>query len=260
MALFEETKAQIAFGVALMPMELLWPELPPNRYYNFSHTPGERDAKLTYKRGYLNGYSHNYQNWRMILTNPVISHRGVQLVVEITQRAGPMCVFKIYRGSTEKKVVLTENEEYVRILDMQKMYDAETDQLVTPLRYISVKAKEFFDTVNYLASLDEKSVSFTNAAAYVRRRMGGMSLATQELLAPWDLPSRQVVTFCLTCVAYVRELSGSLHKFANAENLEVSSWWESVKIRVSEMFKQGIRSMSTGSMSVCCPLQNWKRS
>lgn len=84
---------------------------------------------------------------------------------------------------------------------MQKMYDAETDQLVTSLRYISVKAKEFFDTVNYLASLDEKSVNFLNAAAYVRR-MGGMSLATQELFASWDLPSRQVVTFYLTCVAY----------------------------------------------------------
>lgn len=173
MALFEETKAQIAFGVALMPMELLWPDLPPNRCYNFSHTPGERDAKLTFKRGYSNGYSHNYQNWRMILTNPVISHRGVQLVVEITHRAGPMCVFKIYRGIHREKVVktigLTENEEYVRILDMQKMYDAETDQLVTPLRYISVKAREFFDTVNYLASLDEKSVSFLNAAAYSER-------------------------------------------------------------------------------------------
>lgn len=40
-------------------------------------------------------------------------------------------------------------------------------------------------------------------------------------------------------------LSGSLNKFANAENLEVASWWESVKIRVRENFKQGIRSMST---------------
>lgn len=143
---------------------------------------------------------------------------------------------KIYRGIHREKVVktigLTENEEYVRILDMQKMYDAETDQLVTPSRYISVKAREFFDTVNYLASLDEKSVSFLNAAAYVRRRMGGMSLATQELLAPWDLPSRQMVSICLTCVAYVRVLSGSLYKFANAENLEVASWWECVKIRV----------------------------
>lgn len=58
----------------------------------------------------------------MILTNPVISHRGVQLVVEITHRAGPMCVFKIYRGIDREKVVrtigLTENEKYVRILDM----------------------------------------------------------------------------------------------------------------------------------------------
>lgn len=88
-------------------------------------------------------------------------------------------------------------------------------------------------------------MSLLNATAYVRRRMGGMSLATQELLAPWDLPSRQVVTFSLTCVAYERVLSGSLYKFANAENLEVASWWESVKIRVREIFKQGIRSMST---------------
>lgn len=34
-----------------------WPEVLPNRYYNFSHTPG-KGAKLTYKRGYSNGYSH----------------------------------------------------------------------------------------------------------------------------------------------------------------------------------------------------------
>lgn len=86
------------------------------------------------------------------------------------------CVFSRFtERCTEKTIGLTENEEYVQILDMQRMYDAETDQLVSPLKYISVKAKEFFDTVNYLASLDEKSVSFLNAAAYVRRRMGGMS-------------------------------------------------------------------------------------
>lgn len=116
--------------------------------------------------------------------------------------------------------------------------------------YVSVRAKEYFDTVNYLASLDEKSLNFVNAAAYVRRRMGGMSLATQELLAPWDLPSRHVISFCITCVAYVKMLAGTLYKYANPENLEIATWWESLKVRIRDMFRQGIRSISSVLFSI----------
>lgn len=248
--LFEKTGAQIGYGTAMMPMELLWPDLPPHRYYKFRHDKGTGMASVTFTRGYSNGYSHKYHSWRMIYANPVISHRGVQLIVEITHRAGPMCVFKIYRGVHRERVVrtigLTEAEEFVRILDMPKMYDARTDKLILPLRYISVRASEFFDALHYVQTLDDKSVTYLNVMAYVRRRMGGMSLATKEIVAPWELAQADVEAFCLAVVAYAKHLRGTLYKFTDPEELTTASWWQSIKARIRRCIKFTVR--------LACPL------
>lgn len=55
-------------------------------------------------------------------------------------------------------------------------------------------------TINYLISLDPKSITFSNCVTYVRRRMGGVSLVTQELLAPWTLKDSMVCTFAISMV------------------------------------------------------------
>lgn len=54
---------------------------------------------------------------------------------------------------------------------------------------------------NYLLSLD------TNTIVYIRRRRGGMSLITQELVEPWNLPKTKVAAAALTIFVYARLLT-----------------------------------------------------
>lgn len=144
---------------------------------------------------------HDYDAWSMLYRSPVIRHWGTTLVVEIVCRMGPMCVFKIMRATQPERIVrtiaLTEAESYIKVLDFTEMYDPLMGCLKIPLKYISVREDEFYDALNYMLSIDEKSLTLTNAMSYVRRRMGGMSLVTKELVAPWDLPKRDMLAFCI---------------------------------------------------------------
>lgn len=53
--LFVRTNASVAYGYGAYPMELLFPDMPPNRLYKFARY-GEY-AQLTYRNGTSNGYS-----------------------------------------------------------------------------------------------------------------------------------------------------------------------------------------------------------
>lgn len=90
------------------------------------------------------------------------------------------------------------HEEYVRVLDVLQCIDNNTGRVKQPLVYFSVREDEVLDTYNYALSLDPKSLNFQNLVAYIRRRMGGMSLITKELVEPWWLKKCQVETFALT--------------------------------------------------------------
>lgn len=102
-----------------------------------------------------------------------------------------------------RTVGLTEYESYVRLLNLPAMYDVNIGKLKTPLIYFSVREEEFWDAALYTMGLTEASQSLVNVMIYVRRRMGGMSLVTKELMAPWDLSKRDVHAFCLAVTAYV---------------------------------------------------------
>lgn len=58
-------------------------------------------------------------------------------------------------------------------------------QLSIHCMYFSVVEDEFYDVLNYMLSIDPKSQTFATVMTYVRRRMGGVSLVTKELVQKW---------------------------------------------------------------------------
>lgn len=106
--------------------------------------------------------------------------------------------------------------------------------MIKPLKYVSVREMEFWDAVNYLAALDPKSVSLTNCLSYIRRRSSGVSLVNAELVAPWDLPSDQVLSLAIAVTAYVNTSMGRVSKYADVDNLVMPGWWADLKLRVQK--------------------------
>jgi len=197
--LFVDTGAHIAFGYALLPMELLFPDMAENRIYRFEQQ-GQMSV-LTFRQGHSNGYAHLTKNWETLLKRPAMSCNGISLAVEITSRIGPMAVFKIYRCENAEIVVRTielqPHEEFVRVLDTWASVDHVSCKFKPKLQYFSVKESEYWETLNYMLSLDPKSLTLQNCMTYVRRRMGGMSLVSKELVSPWDLPKADAYKFAI---------------------------------------------------------------
>lgn len=227
--LFKETGAQTGYGYGVFPMELLFPDMAPNPNYSV-RSEGDYTS-LVFNSGYCNGYRHRTEDWSAILRKPVLSYKGLNVGIEITSRIGFMCVFKLYVCKHPETIVrsisLKSNETFVRVLDVYESVDRKTGKACKPLSYFSVREDEMFDTINYLLSLDSKSISFTNCVTYVRRRMGGMSLVTKELLAPWHLEKSKVFSFCLTLTLLVKcniEIKDKV-----LLNLDIGSVWDKFK-------------------------------
>lgn len=200
-SLFQSTGAKIAYGYAMVPVDLVFDNVPENRVYKYTKHAGGY-ASMTFVGGHANGYHHKAADWGAILRKLVMKGHGVTVAVEITARVGPMCVFKLYRCDHKETIVRTleleEHEEFVQLLDVYACVNIKTGRASSPLTYFSVRETEYWDVLVYLLSLDPKSLSLQNCLTYVRRRMGGMSLVTKELLAPWDLPKRLVYKFAIT--------------------------------------------------------------
>lgn len=149
--IFNTTDAEIGYGYAVLPIEFLFEDLPANYMYSFESyrtLTGEKRARLT-SRGYSNGYDHEYDKWKTLLASPVIGTLldGKQLIVEIVTCIGPMSVFKIYRSKCGEVIPrlmsLTNNECYVKIMDLKTMFDTRVGGLVGAPIYISVREGEF---------------------------------------------------------------------------------------------------------------------
>lgn len=242
--LFKETGANIAYGYALLPMDLIFDEMPDNRIYQFStffdYRVVKQDVKdltplkfasLTFRQGYSNGYIHEYEKWRTLLAHPAMKHNGISLGVEIVSRIGCMCVFKIFRCTFPEKIIrtfeLTESESFVKLLDLYGSINHSSCKLRLPLKYFSVRESEFFDVYNYLLSLDVKSLTLQNAIMYVRRRMGGMSLVSRELVAPWDLNRTDAYRFSIAVFMQASLMNEKITKGIQLSN--PTSVWEKFK-------------------------------
>lgn len=157
--LFQQSGAYMGYGYAMLPMELIFDNLPKNKLYNFEKDGDQ--AFVTFPSGVSNGYRHFIESWKLILSSPVITHKGTHLMVEIVSRIGPMCVFKLIKATRPEKIVrnlgLNDTEAFVQLLDMEQMYDPASEKLLKPFKYFSVREDEFFDAANYLGAIDEVS-------------------------------------------------------------------------------------------------------
>jgi len=207
--LFDQTGAQTAYGYALMPWELVFPDMPENHIYRFSRDTVHGHATLTFRGGYSNGYTHVMSNWSTIMKNIVLKgYNGVQLGIEIVARVGCMAAFKIYRcfkpEILTRTLELPSNECFVRVLDIWGSVDHHTCRFNTKLNYFTVNENEYFDTLNYMLGMDEKSVSIANTMVFIRRKMSGTFVANKELASPWSLSRkdtyRLAVALTLDCM------------------------------------------------------------
>lgn len=231
--LFARTGAQVCYGYGLLPLELVWPELPENPVYSLTTRRdflGRKMAYLVFRNGYCNGYVHDFDKWATLLKSPVITNRSrhhISLAVEITSRVGPMVTFKIYRCHHPERLVrsidLEERQRYVKVLRISECVDRRTGKVKSPLKYFSMVESEYLDVVNYLLSLDQKSLTYQNTVAYIRRRMGGMSLISKELIEPWYLPKRLVGEAAMTILLEVK--LKTVYRERILENLDVESIW-----------------------------------
>jgi len=249
--IFLETGAQIAYGYGLLPWELLFPDMPSNHMYTVRQEGSK--TTLVFRQGFCNGYSHDTDSWKTLLRSPILTecYHRISLAVEITARVGPMAIFKIFRVSNPETIVrnleLPDRQQYVRVLDVRASIDRRTGRTSKPLNYFSVNENEYLDVYNYVISLDKKSVSFQNIVAYIRRRMGGMSLITRELVEPWFLEKRRVQDLALTVLLEVKVRTED--RELAIENINVGS--------ISEKFLNALRLIGRTAFFPIALLMDW---
>jgi hypothetical protein len=202
--IFEKTGAKIAYGYGMLPLELIFPELPPNPNYSISVNGGK--TSLHFK--YSNGYCHDTEKWSTLLKHNVMTFDQFSLIVEIVAYVGPLAVFKIMRvnkSSEEiitRKIELPENKKYVKVLDLINSKIGVPFQ--SRLKYFAVYSNEFLDTLNYCLSIDKKSLTLENTMLFIRRRSGGVSLMSKEFIPAWHLSPYYYQTFALTVYLYAK--------------------------------------------------------
>lgn len=107
-----------------------------------------------------------------------------------------------------------------------------------PLKYFSVHEEEFFDTLNYVISLDKKSQTFPTIMTYVRRRMAGVSLVTKELVERWHLSKSKVHSYCILILVYSRLVMSQTETVL--DNIDIGS----VFAKFIALFKQTLYTLA----------------
>lgn len=185
--------------------------------------------------GHSNGYSHKKTNWATLLKENVISRPGYDfsLCCELTSRIGPMVTFTMVRvtsgTSTVRYLALPPNHRFVRVLDIMQLLK-ESRRLrsridIKDYPYFSMRQEEWTDLVNYGASLDEKSTTIQNLIVYTRRRCGGASLVSKELIPAWSLHDDQIIAAAQAAYYYIRFLRERIDLADSTIMRDKGSWW-----------------------------------
>lgn len=227
---FETSGATFGHGYAFLPMELLFPNMAPNPLYKFRDLtgPSKGMSAMTWVHGHSNGYAHRKKDWACILEHSVVSNSRLAVGIEIVCRIGPMCVFSMYRCRNKETVArsieLTPFEQYVRMLDIDKSVDRATGRPKLRLEHFSVPLSAYTEVIEYLLSLDPKSLTLPNCVAFIRRRKGGTSLINKELTKPWHLQANVVFKFAQVCVLKAKLMVGEWERLK--ANVDSDDGWE----------------------------------
>lgn len=185
--------------------------------------------------GHSNGYTHRKSSWSLLLRKTVLTASGYDFALscEITSRIGPMITFRMNRVSATTSVVrylaVPKHLKFVRVLNLMALL-RESKRTRSMIRvqnyeYFSVRQEEWLDAVNYAASLDEKSSTIQNLIVYIRRRMGGASLVSKELIPAWSLLDVHVIPLAQTVFYYVKSVRDSISEADDTIMRDKGSWW-----------------------------------
>jgi len=237
---FEKTGAGVAYGYGILPMEFVFPDMPENRMYRLTNV--FEKTHFVYTNGaYCNGYVHDTDRWRTLIDSPVMNsaRHGFSLVSEIVARVGPFAIFSITRTCAQELVVrelsLPDRYAYVQILDVFNCLDRATGEIIRPLKYFSVNAEEWFTALNYALAIDEKALTLCNVMTMIRKRGGGVALATQQLVPSWDLPLCDYYKFAQIVFLHakvVRGFSDDINVSPDRDSI-IKSFLESLKTLVT---------------------------
>lgn len=229
--LFEVTGASVMVGYCMAPFDFLFPDYPKNSLYELVNDV-DGEVSMVFPNGYSSGYSHPAENWKMMLQDRRYYTNGnIFLTCEITCRIGPMVNFKIYRPRPNNKEVrlisVPEREHWVRVLNIWDSVDHTNHRLKGTLVYFSVVEHEFYQLINYLHSLAEKSLTVNNAVLMIRRRKNGTTLLKNEYVEPWFLRNKDVFPLAFTATIYVGQLQRDMNDVR--ANLNIGDWKEKFK-------------------------------
>jgi hypothetical protein len=199
---FNRTGASMAWGYGILPLELKWADMPPNKHYSVRTSAGR--AFFSYRYGEENGYNHDYHRWSTFLHEPYRSFGPFALTAEIKCRMGPFVIFTITKSTKSERVSRTveipEKYQYVRVLDVAA--SARGTAFSRSDKWFSVKTSEAYEAINFAMSLADKSLTPEGVMTMIRRRSPGVSLTTQQLIAPWELPEHYHYRLAVAAYAY----------------------------------------------------------
>jgi len=226
--LFERTGANICYLYGLLPLEMLYPDLPGNNLYRLRIHGGK--YIFTYNYGHCNGYSHPVMSWSTLIRKPVMVGKTFSLVVEITDRVGPYVVATVTKTLVAEDIVrsvdLPRNRAFVRLLDVMASIDTFTGNIKFVKTYFSVYEEEYFELYEYAMGIDAKSLTLECLITFMRRRGGGASLDSHEILVPWQLPSSDYIRTAVAVLIQARVHRGQIG--AKIDQLSEYGWFEKV--------------------------------
>jgi len=235
LSLFKNTNAVKAYGYGLFPFELLFPDIPQNKYYRFTkllEPDGHTYGLLTYRHGFSNGYRHKFGHWSTVMTQTIIQGAAYDfaLEVEFQSRIGAMAIFTLTKIAKSAVVIRTIElppfEKYLLVLDLWASVNHHSTKLIRK-SYISVREHEMQDIIDYCFSIDTKALNFKTIMNYIRRRQGGIMMETQTLVPAWQLQAGETRSIGLTVFLYItimtdkyEELLANLHPTSVAEKFK----------------------------------------
>lgn len=233
---FKNTGANIAYVVGLLPVELLEEKGPINELYTIQRVGSK--VRMTDKRGFSNGYMHEYSAWSTLLNGPAYQGAEFNLVFEIVARAGPFAIVEICRtanGGPVTRDLTLYKEPYVKIVNLASYFDKrETaadlllQEKVDMDSQFVMSAEEYAAVHGYVSSLDDKSISLPVVTSFIRRRSGGAALIDKVFTKAWELEEEHY-TYLAAAVMIKVGIERTVLQDAQSRIREDNVFWRSIR-------------------------------
>lgn len=228
-----------------------------------------RIATVTYKEGPSNGYRHSRETWgllgdKIVLESPYHSY---MLYTEIRQQMGEMWWIRLNKTNvveaTIREIPLIRGTEYVMILDIPKCI--EEGWLGSDFvgcgheRFFAASASDWYDTLNFLATLDKKSLTFGNVMTMVKRAQAGLAIGTTTYMKPWKMPKEDMWKFALAALCEAMRLDYESTEFLekHAKGMVENAYLSKFELLKGKILGMGLTVMTLGVANLFADFFCW---